>query len=113
TAVQKDGKEAGNHPVGTGPFMFQSYVRPTTITLVKNPNYHWGPPAIGMTGPAKLDKIVFNVITQPSVRADELRTGQAQFADSVAALDYKALKTNSAFTPFPIKISGAGTYTMI
>ena len=85
TALKKYGAQAGNHPVGTGPFMFQSYVRPTTITLVKNPNYHWGPAAVGMTGPAKIDKIVYNVITQPSVLADELMTGQAQYAAGVPA----------------------------
>jgi peptide/nickel transport system substrate-binding protein len=93
--------------------MFQSYVRPTTITLVRNPDYHWGPPAMGMTGPAKIDKIVYNVITQPSVRADELRTGQAQYVDTMPILDYKALKTNPAFTPFPITVAGAGVYTLI
>jgi peptide/nickel transport system substrate-binding protein len=113
TALQKYGKDAGNHPVGSGPFMFQSYVRPTTITLVRNPNYHWGPPAIGMTGPARLDKIVFNVITQPSVLADELLTGQAQYAASVPVLQYKTMKADPRFTPFPIQIAGAGVYTLI
>jgi peptide/nickel transport system substrate-binding protein len=113
TALQKYGTQSGNHPVGTGPFMFQSYIRPTTITLVRNPNYHWGPAAVGMTGPAKLDKIVFNVITQPSVLADELQTGQAQYAASVPTLQYEAMKTNPQFTPFPIKVSGAGVYTLI
>jgi peptide/nickel transport system substrate-binding protein len=113
TALAKYGKDAGNHPVGTGPFMFQSYVRPTTITLVKNPDYNWGPAAMGMTGPAKLDKIVFDVITQPSVLANELMTGQAQYAASMPVLQYKALKSNPAFTPFPIQITGAGVYTLI
>lgn len=112
-SIKKYGKQVGNHPVGTGPFMFQSYVRPTTITLVRNPNYHWGPKAIGMTGPAKLDKIVFNVITQPSVLADELRTGQAQYAASVPVLQYKAMKADPNFTPFPIRVTGAGTYTLM
>lgn len=112
-ALQKYGKEAGNHPVGSGPFMFQSYVRPTTITLARNPHYNWGPSAIGISGPAKLDKIVFNVITQPSVLADELRTGQAQYAASMPVLQYKALKADPNFTPSPIKITGAGVYTLI
>jgi peptide/nickel transport system substrate-binding protein len=112
-ALKKYGKEVGNHPVGSGPFMFQSYVRPTTITLVRNPHYHWGPAAIGMTGPAKLDKIVFNVITQPSVLADELRTGQAQYASGVPVLQYKALKADPNYTAFPIQITGAGVYTLI
>lgn len=112
-SIKKWGKAVGNHPTGTGPFMFKSYVRPTTITLVRNPNYHWGPRAIGMTGPAKLDKIVFDVITQPSVRADELRSGQAQYVDTMPVIDYKVMKSDPRFTPLPIPVAGAGVYTLI
>lgn len=38
-AVDKYGKEFLNHPVGTGPFTFESWVRNSQIVLLKNP--HW------------------------------------------------------------------------
>ena len=38
-AVEKYGPEFLNHPVGTGPYKLESWVRNSTITLVKNPNY--------------------------------------------------------------------------
>ncbi len=38
-AVDKYGKEFLNNPVGTGPFKFESWVRNSKITLVKNPTW--------------------------------------------------------------------------
>jgi oligopeptide transport system substrate-binding protein len=39
-AVEKYGAEFLNHPVGTGPFVFVSWIRGNKITLKRNPNYH-------------------------------------------------------------------------
>jgi ABC-type transport system substrate-binding protein len=41
-AVDKYGKEFLNHPVGTGPFVFESWTRGNKVELVKNPNWHGG-----------------------------------------------------------------------
>lgn len=41
-AVEKYGKEFINHPVGTGPFVFESWTRGNKIVLLKNPNWHGG-----------------------------------------------------------------------
>lgn len=38
-AVEKYGKEIINHPVGTGPFKFDSWIRNSRIELVRNPNW--------------------------------------------------------------------------
>ena len=38
-AVDKYGKEFLNHPVGTGPFMLESWVRNSKISMKKNPNW--------------------------------------------------------------------------
>lgn len=37
--VEKYGKEFLNHPVGTGPFKFESWTRNSQVVLVKNPNW--------------------------------------------------------------------------
>lgn len=39
-AVDKFGKEFINHPVGTGPFKFESWTRNSQVVLVKNPNWN-------------------------------------------------------------------------
>lgn len=39
-AIDKWGPEFMNHPVGTGPFMFESWIRGNKVVLKKNPNWH-------------------------------------------------------------------------
>lgn len=53
-AIEKYGKEFLNHPVGTGPFVFESWTRGNKIELVKNPNWHGGKyPTEGEPGDAE------------------------------------------------------------
>jgi oligopeptide transport system substrate-binding protein len=39
-AVENYGPELQNHPVGTGPYKFRSWVRNAEVILDRNPNYH-------------------------------------------------------------------------
>lgn len=41
-AVDKYGAEFMNHPVGTGPYLFESWIRGNKVTLKRNPNWHGG-----------------------------------------------------------------------
>ncbi|ATY85901.1 peptide ABC transporter substrate-binding protein [Kyrpidia spormannii] len=60
-AIQKYGNDGlGDHPVGTGPFRFDSRVRGQSITLVRNDNY-WGPKPY-------LDKVIFRPLPDPASR---------------------------------------------
>jgi peptide/nickel transport system substrate-binding protein len=80
TALTKYGPTGfGNNPVGTGPFSFQSYQAGSQLTLLKNPKYTWGPKALA-DGPAKLDKLVFRIVTDDSGRYNALQSGQLQIA---------------------------------
>jgi peptide/nickel transport system substrate-binding protein len=112
-AIKKYGKQVGNHPVGTGPFMFDSYVRPTKLTFVKNPKYQWAPPAMGHNGPAALDKIVYDFSPTGAVRMQALQTGQAQLIDRAPELFYKTLKSNPAYKPLPVLVDGSGVVSII
>lgn len=62
---------ANQHPIGTGPFMFDKWERGSSIVLVRNPNY-W------KAGLPKLDKIVFNVIPDSASRAVAFEKGDVQ-----------------------------------
>ncbi|NUR98599.1 MAG: hypothetical protein HOV67_25505 [Kribbellaceae bacterium] len=80
TALAKYGPTGfGNNPVGTGPFSFESYQAGSRLTLLRNPKYTWGPKALG-DGPAKLDKLVFRIVTDDSGRYNALQSGQLQIA---------------------------------
>ena len=109
----------GNHPVGTGPFMFESYATGSQLNLVKNPKYTWGPDALS-SKPPKLDKLIFRIVTDDSGRYSALQSGQLQIAlglppNDIAAAkksgQYKQLTVPSIGTPLgmPINVTKAPT----
>jgi peptide/nickel transport system substrate-binding protein len=59
---------ANQHPIGTGPFMFESWDRGASIKVSRNPRY-W------QAGKPGLDEIVFQIIPQPANRVTGLQTG--------------------------------------
>ena len=50
-AVQKWGADFGDHPVGTGPYVFKEWVKKDHVTITKNPDYNWAAPIFKHTGP--------------------------------------------------------------
>lgn len=84
TAVKKYGTKFTENPVGTGPFKFVSWQKDQSITLEKNNDY-WG-------SKAKVDKVVFKVTKEGSVRASELITGSADIIDGVDPNDIKKIQ---------------------
>ncbi len=66
-AVAKYGAQFERHPVGTGAFAFRSYSADTNVVLDRNPAY--------FRGPAKLERIIYRVIPDPSTRRLELKYG--------------------------------------
>ena len=57
--------------IGTGPFMFEEWVKDDHITLVKNPNYWKGEP--------NLDQYIYKVVPDATVVAQQLKTGEIDF----------------------------------
>ncbi|MFI5707565.1 ABC transporter substrate-binding protein [Kribbella sp. NPDC051620] len=105
----------GNNPVGTGPFTFDSYQTGSQLTLLKNPKYTWGPKALG-DGPAKLDKLIFRIVTDDSGRYNALQSGQLQIAmnlppNNISAAQksgkYQQLLVPSIGTPLGMPINVA------
>lgn len=114
TALKKYGATGfGNNPVGSGPFAFGSYATGDRLTLVKNPDYRWGPAELGQ-GPAKLDELVFRIAADDSGRYNALQSGQLQIAmnlppNSIAAAakagKYTQLTTPAIGTPIGMPIN--------
>jgi ABC-type transport system substrate-binding protein len=69
TAFTNNPKEFLRNPVGTGPFKFVEWIKDDRIVLAKNENY-WD-----KSGGPYLDKLVFRVIPENSVRFLELKGG--------------------------------------
>ncbi|MGE2722698.1 ABC transporter substrate-binding protein [Mycolicibacterium celeriflavum] len=76
--VQRRNVESGQiatHPVGTGPFAFQSQKSGDSITLTANPSY-WG-------GAPKIAGVTFRFISEPSTALSALQAGEIDWTDSI------------------------------
>ena len=78
TAVKKLGKKYGFNPVGTGPFKLVDYRAGSHAKFTKNEDY-WGKDANGNSLPY-LDEITLKIISDLSVVAAALRTGELDLA---------------------------------
>lgn len=93
-AVDKYGGEFMNHPVGTGPFVFESWIRGNKVTLKKNPNWHGGTyPTEGEAGDKEaglladagkpvpfVDMLIFHEVPEDQPRWLNLMKGNFDFA---------------------------------
>jgi peptide/nickel transport system substrate-binding protein len=79
------GAYATDHPTGTGPFKFESYDRTANvITLVRNDEY-WGEKA-------KVEKLIFKVISDENARKQELQAGTIDGYDYPSPADWESLQ---------------------
>lgn len=74
-------------PVGTGPFVFQSYQKDTLIRFKANDTYWGGRPAI--------DNLVFAITPDPTVRAQKLKAGECHLMAEPSPTDIPGLKSAS------------------
>ena len=87
TALKKYGKEIGFHPVGTGPYEFETWNQ-TDFVKVKKWAGYWKP------GYPKLDTITWRPVVDNNTRAAMLQTGEATFAFPVPFEQAKRLESN-------------------
>jgi ABC-type transport system substrate-binding protein len=100
--VDKNGIEAARwHPVGTGPFIFNSFERDTKITYKRNPNY-WD------TGKPYLDGVEFIVISDATVRKLAFQKGDIDQI-TISGLDAQELQKAG----YTMVIEGGGTFALV
>jgi peptide/nickel transport system substrate-binding protein len=86
-ATKKYNCDAGQHPVGTGPFKFVEAVRNDHVTLEANPDY-WG-------GKPKVDRIIFRIIPESATRMLALERNEVQILAEVPPADYDRVGKNA------------------
>jgi peptide/nickel transport system substrate-binding protein len=77
TAVEKWGDRYGDHPVGTGPFKFESWQKGESIVLSRNDDY-WRRDRV-----PSLERLVFQTIGDPRQRLVALESGAIDLAVSI------------------------------
>ncbi len=78
----------GQHPIGTGPFMFKEWVPNDHLTVVRNPHY-W------QKGLPYLDSIVFKPIPDAETRLQALQDGTVDAVDMVTAQQVASIRADS------------------
>lgn len=63
-------------PIGTGPFVFQEWVRGDHMTVTANPDYFEGPPTV--------QEAIFRYVVEESTRVAGLQTGEFDIATAIA-----------------------------
>lgn len=85
-AIEESGEDFGNAPVCVGPFKFASRVPQNSIELERDPNYY-------DADRVHLDRIRYQILTDGNIRAANLRSGDADVADSITTQDVGGLRT--------------------
>jgi peptide/nickel transport system substrate-binding protein len=83
TALARPLAENCLSPVGTGPFVVESWVKQDSVTLIRNENYTTPAPGAAHEDVAYLDKIVWKFIPDASARFAALQSGQVDVVDTL------------------------------
>lgn len=106
TALKKYGSKYGEHPVGTGPFIFQQFINGQQATVKRNPAYRWAPAPMHHSGPPPLQNITFRVLSDPTAQYDALQTGELDVAQSLNPPDVLAAIATKRFAKFTADAAG-------
>lgn len=107
TAVGEFGADFGFNPVGTGPFMFEEWQQQTSMTFVRNPDYNWPGGAYQHEGPAYLDQITVNFITEPTTLLGTLENGESDIINAVPAQEVERLQGDDNFQILLPRVPGS------
>jgi peptide/nickel transport system substrate-binding protein len=98
---------------GTGPFRFVSYTPGSEVVLERNDDYAWAPAFMGHTGPSAIERIVYKIIPEPSTRTASIETGETNFIEEVAAIDFGFLEGRRGIRTLAVPQSGSGHSLMM
>jgi len=92
--IREAPKTIAEHPVGSGPFLLESYKRDQVAVFVKRPGYHWAPPVTRHQGEAYLDRIELSYVPEAMIRFTALESGQSDFALDAPSQNAAAIRAN-------------------
>jgi peptide/nickel transport system substrate-binding protein len=85
-ALEKAGKDFGQAPVGTGPFKFDHWTKDVELVMTAYDDY-WG-------GRPKLDRVIWQTISDDTVRLSSLQTGAIDVANQIDFKDASTVKND-------------------
>ncbi len=98
SAVEVAGESYGENPVGTGPFMLDSWTPESELTMVPNPLYAGHRPWVDVNGPPSIESLRVQFSRDESARASALLAGDADLAYLASASQLGRFEGNGDFT---------------
>ena len=92
-------------PVGSGPFMIQSFTPGQSLTLVRNPGYDSVEPLGKHTGRPYLDQVTIRFVSDDAVRDGAVQSGQVDLADAILPKDIDSI-SSSGYSVLETRIPG-------
>jgi len=93
-ALTENPRGFGEKPVGSGPFVLESYSFQRGMKLVRRADYHWAPDFLRHRGPAYLERIHVDVVPESLIRYSSLRSGQYDFTLSAPPQNAAAIRAD-------------------
>lgn len=112
-AIEQYGSEYGRHPVGTGPFVFDSWAAQEYVTITKNEDYNWGPEFFNHEGPAYLDEVTFRFLPEAATRLTAFQTGEAQIVQDPSYLEASFYADDPEVNLYTFAAPGMTSHQMI
>ncbi|MDX1805485.1 MAG: glutathione ABC transporter substrate-binding protein [Paenisporosarcina sp.] len=91
-SINETPDELATHPVGTGPFIFDSWKSGQQITLNRNEDY-WGEKV-------KIDSVEFKVIPEDATRLAMIESGEAHISDQVPVTEIDRIENSDTLNLF-------------
>ena len=113
TAVKQAGADFGQHPVGTGPYVFKDWIRGDRVTLTRYDGYVNTSSLVGHKGLPYLDTVVVRFILDHQTRLAALLNGEIDFMFNVPPLDAVNLKRDSRVQVIETMFTGCPTVQYI
>jgi peptide/nickel transport system substrate-binding protein len=92
--ILEDPKSIAERPIGSGPFVLESYTREQGATFVRREDYAWAPPVTRHQGPAYLERIELTFVPESMIRYSSLLSGQHDFTLDAPTQNAAAIRAN-------------------
>jgi peptide/nickel transport system substrate-binding protein len=110
-AIEEYGTDVATNPVGTGPFVFDSWTADQEVVLSANEDYASAPATAEHDGPTAIDELTFSIVPEVSSRVGALQSGELTAALAIPAEQLSTLQSNDSLAVEVAPLPGS-TYSL-
>ena len=95
--ILEDPKSIAERPIGSGPFVLESYTRDQGASFTRRADYNWAPPVTRHEGPAYLERIELTFVPEAMIRYSSLTSGLYDITLDAPTQNAAALRADPEF----------------